>query len=398
MNKPAHRIEVLEESQTIAMAKASRQLKAQGIDVISLSFGEPDFKTPQHIRDAAKNFLDEGYVYYTPVAGIPDLRKAISEKFQRENNLSFSPDQVMVSTGAKHSLMNLILTLVDVGDEVVIPTPYWVSYSEMVKLAEGVSVFVAGSATNQFKITAEQLEQAITPKTRVLLFSSPCNPTGSVYSKEELHAFAKVLSKYPNIYVIADEIYEHINYVSRHETIAQFDEIKDRVVVVNGVSKAFAMTGWRLGYMGGPKWIIDACDKLQSQFTSGANAIAQHAAIAALNSPMEATHAMTREFKDRRDRVYERLSKINGLKTNLPDGAFYFFPEVTYFFGKKTPDGMLINNGEDLCMYLLHSAHVAVVPGSAFGAEGFIRLSYAASVEDLQKAVDRMQTALDKLN
>lgn len=396
MDKPAKRIEVLEESQTIAMAKASRQLKAQGFDVVNLSFGEPDFKTPEHIRDAAKKFLDGGYVYYTPVAGIPELRKAISEKFQRENNLTILPEQIVVSTGAKHSLMNLILVLVEVGDEVIIPTPYWVSYSEMVKLAEGTSVYVTGVEANDFKITPEQLENSITDKSRVFLFSSPCNPTGSVYSQEELHALAKVLAKYPRIYVVADEIYEHINFNGPHQSIAQFEELKDRVVVVNGVSKAFAMTGWRLGYIGAPAWIAAACDKLQSQFTSGSNAISQHAAIAALNSPMEATKEMCEIFRGRRDVVFERIKKIKGFETSEPHGAFYFFPNVSSYFGKKAGD-QIISNGEELCNYLLHEAHVAIVPGSAFGAEGYVRISYAASEADLLKAMDRIEMALNKL-
>ncbi len=396
MDKPAKRIEILEESQTIAMAKASRQLKAEGFDVVNLSFGEPDFKTPKHIRDAAKKFLDAGYIYYTPVAGIPTLRKAISEKFKRENDLDFTPEQIIVSTGAKHSLMNLILVLVEAGDEVIIPTPYWVSYSEMVKLAEGKSVFVHGTETNNFKITPEQLENSITEKSRVFLFSSPCNPTGSVYSKEELHALAKILAKYPNIYIVADEIYEHINFVGRHQSIAQFDELKGRVVVVNGVSKAFAMTGWRLGYIGAPLWIAAACDKLQSQFTSGTNAISQHAAIAALNSPMKSTSEMCEIFKGRRDKIYERLKKIKGFETKLPDGAFYFFPNVSYYFGKKAGD-LIINNSEDLCNFILHDAYVAIVPGSAFGAEGYVRISYAASEADLLKAMDRIEASLNKL-
>ncbi len=396
MDKPAKRIEVLEESQTIAMAKASRQLKAQGFDVVNLSFGEPDFKTPEHIRDAAKKFLDGGYVYYTPVAGIPELRKAISEKFQRENNLTILPEQIVVSTGAKHSLMNLILVLVEEGDEVIIPTPYWVSYSEMVKLAEGTSVYVTGVEANDFKITPEQLENSITDKSRVFLFSSPCNPTGSVYSKEELHALAKVLAKYPRIYVVADEIYEHINFNGPHQSIAQFEELKDRVVIVNGVSKAFAMTGWRLGYIGAPAWIAAACDKLQSQFTSGTNAISQHAAIAALNSPMESTKEMCEIFRGRRDVVFERIKKIKGFETREPHGAFYFFPNVSYYFGKKAGD-KIISNGEELCNYLLHEAHVAIVPGSAFGAEGYVRISYAASEADLLKAMDRIEMALNKL-
>ncbi len=396
MDKPAKRIEVLEESQTIAMAKASRQLKAKGFDVVNLSFGEPDFKTPEHIRDAAKKFLDGGYVYYTPVCGIPDLRKAISEKFKRENNLDFTPEQIVVSTGAKHSLMNLMLVLVEVGDEVIIPTPYWVSYSEMVKMAEGKCVFVKGAEGNNFKITPEQLENSITEKSRVFLFSSPCNPTGSFYSKEELKALATVLSKYPNIYIVADEIYEHINFAGKHESIAQFEQLKGRVVVVNGVSKAFAMTGWRLGYIGAPAWIAAACDKLQSQFTSGTNAIAQYAAIAALNSPMESTREMCEVFRGRRDTVYERIKKIKGFETRLPDGAFYFFPNVSYYFS-KTLNGKTISNGEELCNYLLHEAHVAIVPGSAFGAEGYVRISYAASEDDLLKAMDRIEAALSKL-
>ncbi len=396
MDKPAKRIEVLEESQTIAMAKASRQLKSQGYDVVNLSFGEPDFKTPEHIREAAKNFIDQGYVYYTPVAGIPELRQAICEKFKRENNLDFKPEQIIVSTGAKHSLMNLILTLVEVGDEVIIPTPYWVSYSEMVKLSEGTCVYVPGKEENNFKITPEQLEASITEKSRVFLFSSPCNPTGSVYTHDELHGLAKVLEKYPRIYVVADEIYEHINYVAKHETMAQFPELKNRVVVVNGVSKAFAMTGWRLGYIGAPEWIAAACDKLQSQFTSGTSAVSQHAAIAALNSPMEATKKMREIFTMRRDHIFERIQKIKGFKTISPDGAFYLFPNVSYYFGKKAGE-KIITNSDDLCQYLLFEAHVAIVPGSAFGAEGYVRISYAASEEDLQKAMDRIEEALNKL-
>ena len=396
MDKPAKRIEVLEESQTIAMAKASRQLKSQGYDVVNLSFGEPDFKTPEHIREAAKNFIDQGYVYYTPVAGIPELRQAICEKFKRENNLDFKPEQIIVSTGAKHSLMNLILTLVEVGDEVIIPTPYWVSYSEMVKLSEGTCVYVPGKEENNFKITPEQLEASITEKSRVFLFSSPCNPTGSVYTHDELHGLAKVLEKYPRIYVVADEIYEHINYVAKHETMAQFPELKNRVVVVNGVSKAFAMTGWRLGYIGAPEWIAAACDKLQSQFTSGTSAVSQHAAIAALNSPMEATKKMREIFTMRRDHIFERIQKIKGFKTISPDGAFYLFPNVSYYFVKKAGE-KIINNSDDLCQYLLFEAHVAIVPGRAFGAEGYVRISYAASEEDLQKAMDRIEEALNKL-
>lgn len=396
-NKPSNRILELEESQTIAMAKASRALKAKGIDVVNLSFGEPNFKTPAHIREAAKAFIDEGYVYYTPVAGDADLRKAVSEKFKRENNLNFSPEQVVVSTGAKHSIINVLLSLVNPGDEVVIPTPYWVSYSEMVKLAEGKTVYIETTVEQDFKISPEMLRRAISPKSKVFLFSTPCNPTGSVYSRQELEALAKVFEENPQIFIISDEIYEHINFDGTHFSLAQIESLQNRVVVVNGVSKAFAMTGWRVGYIGAPLWIAQACEKLQSQFTSGTNAVAQKAAIAALRSPLQSTYQMKEIFRKRRDMVLAAMKEIPGIKLNKPEGAFYVFPDVSSFFGKKYKE-YFIRNSDDLCMFLLNEAHVAIVPGSAFGAEGYVRFSYAASEEDLTKAMARLKETLDLLN
>jgi len=391
------RINNLSESQTIKMAKLGRELSAKGIDVINLSFGEPDFFTPQHVKEAGKQAIDDNYSYYTPVSGYPELRKAIAEKLLKENGLSYNFDQIVVSTGAKQSLANVILCLIDPGDEVIVPTPYWVSYSEMIKLAEGETVFINATVEQNFKITAEQLEAAITPKTKLFMFSSPCNPTGSVYSQEELASLAAVFEKYPNIYILSDEIYEHINFVGKHTSIASFDAIKDRVVVVNGFSKSYAMTGWRVGYVAANKEIASACDKLQGQITSGTCSIAQRAALKAYQDGLDTVHEMVAEFKKRRDVVYDLLKEVPGIKVNLPDGAFYFFPEVKSFFG-KTVNGQTINTAEDLSLYLLNEAHVSTVTGEAFGNEDCIRISYAASEDTLRDAVSRIANALSKIN
>ena len=391
------RINSLSESATLKMTKLGRELAAKGINVISLSVGEPDFNTPDLVKDAAKKALDENYTRYTPVPGYPELRKAIVEKLKNENGLDYDISQIVVSTGAKQSLSNVILTLINPGDEVIIPTPYWVSYSEMVVLAEGKSVFINTDIESNFKITPAQLEAAITPKTKVFMFSSPCNPTGSVYSKAELEALAKVFEKYPNIFISSDEIYEHINFVDKHESIAQFSAIKDRVIIVNGFSKAFAMTGWRLGYIAANKEIAAANDKMQGQTTSGTCSIAQRAGIAAYEGGLESVNKMKEAFARRRQLVYDLLNDIPGVKTNLPEGAFYFFPEISSFFGKKDQDGNIINNSGDLALYLLNQGHVATVDGNSFGNDNYIRLSYAASDENLKEALRRIKEALAKL-
>jgi aspartate aminotransferase len=393
----SHRVQVMEESQTIAMAKRARELASRGIDVINLSFGEPDFPTPSHIREAAKRAIDEGFTFYTPVAGYPDLRKAICEKFRRDNGLEFLPENIVVSTGAKQSIANVILSLVNPGDEVIIIGPYWVSYLEMVKLAEGVPVVVTGKIENKYKPLISELEAAVTEKTKAILYSSPSNPTGALFSAEELEKLADVLVRHPRIIAIADEIYEYINFVGRHESLGAIERVKERVVTVNGLSKGFAMTGWRLGFIGAPKWIADACDKMQGQFTSGANSITQRAAITALTEDLGPTRELTRRFQIRRDRVLELSSRIPGFRNMIPDGAFYLFPEVDAYFGRKTPDGLKINNATDLCMYLLNRAHVSVVTGDAFGAPQCIRISFAAADEVLEKAFHRMEEALKEL-
>jgi aspartate aminotransferase len=390
------RIQNLSESQTIKMAKLGRELSAKGINVINLSFGEPDFKTPQYIKDAANEAMEKDFTYYTPVSGYPELRKSIAQKLKRENNLDFNFDQIVVSTGAKQALANALMVMLNPGDEVIIPTPYWVSYSELVKLAEGESVYINATAAQNFKITAAQLEAAITPKTKLFMFSSPCNPTGSVYSKEELESLAKVFEKYPNIYIISDEIYEHINFVGGHESIAQFSSIKERVIVINGFSKAFSMTGWRIGYLAASKEIADAADKLQGQITSGTSSITQKAGIAACNGGLESVHEMRDAFLKRRGIVYDLLSQIEGLEVNLPDGAFYFFPNVSSFFGKSV-NGQKINTAEELSLYLLNEAHVSTVTGEAFGNDECIRISYAASEDELREACKRIAAALAKL-
>lgn len=391
------RIQNLTESQTIKMAKLGRELAAKGVKVINLSFGEPDFHTPQYIKDAAVDAMEKNFTYYSPVSGYPDLRKAISDKLKRENNLDFAPEQIVVSTGAKQALANALLCLINPGEEVIIPTPYWVSYSEMVKLAEGESVFINATVENNYKITPEQLEAAITPKTKLFMFSSPCNPTGSVYSKEELAGLVKVFEKHPQVYILSDEIYEHINFVGGHASIAEFPSVKERVIVVNGFSKGFAMTGWRLGYLAASKEIAAATDKLQGQTTSGTCSITQKAGLAALLGGLETVHQMRDAFLTRRDLVYGLLSQIPGVKVNLPEGAFYFFPDVSSFFGKKTAEGEVINNADDLCIYILNEAHVSTVTGEAFGNPDCIRISYAASEEELKEACSKITAALAKL-
>jgi aspartate aminotransferase len=397
MNALSNRINQLFESATIKMAKMGRELAAKGVDVISLSLGETDFYTPDFVKEAAKDAIDQNFSYYTPVAGYPELRKAIAAKLKRENNLDYDFDQIVVSTGAKQSLANAILCVVNPGDEVVIPTPYWVSYSELVKLAEGESVFIHTTLESDFKITAEELEAVITSKTKLFMFSSPNNPTGSVYTHDELASLVKVFEKYPQIYIISDEIYEHINFLNEHESIAQFDSIKDRVIIINGLSKAYAMTGWRIGYSATNKELAAACEKLQSQITSGTCSITQKAGVAAYEGGLDTVKEMKAVFKERRDLVFGLLKDIPGLKVNLPGGAFYFFPDVSSFFGKTAPDGSTIKNAEDLSLYLLNIGHVATVSGDSFGDPNSIRLSYAAADKKLIEAMKRIKEALGAL-
>ncbi len=397
MSKLADRISHLAESQTIAMAKLSRELQEQGLDVISLSLGEPDFVTPADIRESAKKAIDDGFTKYSPIAGFADLRQAISTKFKNENNLDYAPDQVVVSTGAKQSIANVVLSLVNPGEEVIVPAPYWVSYTQMIRLAEGKAVFIPTTVASDYKITPEQLRNSITAKSKLMIFSSPCNPSGSVYSRDELEALAKVIAEKEDLYVISDEIYEHINFGGGHESIAQFDFIRDRVIVVNGVSKGYAMTGWRIGYIGAPKWIAAACDKMQGQFTSGTSSISQKAATAALQSGTGFYDQMRETYKHRRDFVVSELKKVTGLKVNMPMGAFYVFPDVSYFFG-KTDGSTIIDNATGFCMYLLKDARVSMVTGDAFGDGNCVRLSYATSEELLKEAMKRVQVSLAKLH
>lgn len=393
MQKLAERINKLEESATIKMAGLSRELKAKGIDVIDLSLGEPDFGTPEHIKNAAKQAIDAGFSHYTPVPGYLDLREAISLKFKRDNGLDYGVDQIITSTGAKQTLMNVILSVVDMGDEVIIPGPFWVSYAAMVQLADGVAKILPSGIDTNFKISPAQLESAITPRTKMFLFSSPCNPSGTVYNYEELAAFADILGRYPDIVIVADEIYEHINFIGKHVSIGQFDAVKDRVVTVNGLSKGFAMTGWRLGYMGAPLYIANACNKMQGQFTSATCSITQRAAITALTGDMTPTHLMKEAFQHRRELVRKGLQDIPGLKVNDPEGAFYFFPDVSAFLGKSY-NGQVINDADELSMYLLHTGHVSTVSGAPFFNPECIRLSYATSDEKLGIAIQRMKQAL----
>ncbi len=396
----AQRIRNLSESETLAMTRKSREMKEQGIDVINLSIGEPDFNTPEEIREAAKKAIDENKSHDPPVAWYPELKNAIAAKLKRDNDLDYTPDQIVVSAGAKHTIANTIICLVEPGDEVIIPAPYWVSYKEIIKLARGKSVIINTTADTDFKMTPEQLKAAITPKTKALIFSSPCNPTGSVYSKDELFAIAKVVAEHKNMFILSDEIYELINFECQHESIAQFDFIKDQVVTINGVSKGFAMTGWRLGYMAAPVWLAKACDKLQGQMTSATCSISQYAAMEAMRTDPKkslAVRDMVFTFRKRRKLVLEVLKTIPGIKTNMPKGAFYFFPDVSWYYGKKN-GSKVIKNASDLSMYLLEEAHVAVVPGDAFGNPDCIRISYAASKELLIEAMNRIKKALVKLN
>ncbi|QCR21080.1 pyridoxal phosphate-dependent aminotransferase [Pontibacter sp. SGAir0037] len=396
VNILSDRISALAESQTIAMAKKGRELAAQGYDVINLSFGEPDFQTPQYIKDAAKQAIDDGFTFYTPVPGYPELRQAIVDKLKRDNNLDYKPENIVVSTGAKQSIANVVMCLVNPGDEVIIFSPYWVSYEEIVKLAEGVPVQVQGRLENDFKVTPEQLESAITSNTKLVMYSSPSNPTGSVLDEDELLALARVLEKHPQVYVMADEIYEYINFEGKHASMAAFDFIKDRVITVNGFSKGYAMTGWRVGYIAANKEIASACDKMQSQITSGTCSIAQKAAYAALQGGKASAEEMTAAYLRRRDLVLGLMQDIPGLKTNVPTGAFYIFPDVSSYFGKSY-NGQTIENAYDLCMFLLTDAHIASVSGEAFGAPQCIRFSYATSDEKLVEAFSRIKSSLAKL-
>lgn len=393
----SERLNAMEESATLAMSRKSRELKAEGKDVISLSLGEPDFFTPQFIKDAALEAMNNNFTMYTPVPGYDDLREAICEKFERDNGLKYTKDQIVVSTGAKQSIANVVLSLIGNGDEVIIPAPYWVSYLEIVKVAEGVPVVISAGIEHDFKITGKELEDAITPKSKLMIFSTPCNPTGTVYTKEELRDLADVIKKYPNLVVICDEIYEHINFTGKHESLAQFSDVYDQVVTVNGMSKAWAMTGWRMGYIGAPKIIADACTKIQGQFTSGTCSITQKASIAALKADPSVLDEMIAAFDKRRHLVLKALNDMPGVKTNIPDGAFYVFPDVSTFFGKSY-GSFKINTAEDLCLYLLSEALVGLVTGDAFGDPNCIRISYAASEETLKSAMSRIKSALEKLN
>ena len=390
----SERVKNLATSQTLAMAAKARELRGQGKDVIGLSLGEPDFNIPDFIKEAAKKAIDENYNSYTPVDGYLDLKKAIIKKFERDNGLIYSPSQIVVSTGAKQALYNIASILINPGDEVILPCPYWVSYADIVKLKGGIPVEVKTDIENDFKMTGVQLESAITEKTKMIWFSSPCNPSGSVYSDEELSALSKVLEFNENIFIVSDEIYEHINYQGGHNSIGTYNAVKDRTITVNGVSKAFAMTGWRIGYIGAPEWIARACNKVQGQVTSGANCIAQRAVITALNENPDKIEYMVEEFKARRDLILELLGEIKGFNCNIPDGAFYVFPDISHYFG-RTIDGFEINNASDMSMFLLEKALVATVTGNAFGNPNCIRISYAASKEQIVEAVKRIKSAIE---
>ncbi|MBE9488707.1 MAG: pyridoxal phosphate-dependent aminotransferase [Bacteroidetes bacterium] len=394
MNQLSDRILNMSTSATLAMAAKARELRTEGKDIIGLSLGEPDFNTPDFIKDAAIQAIKENYNSYTPVDGYVELKEAIITKFKRDNNLTYTLPQIVVSTGAKQSLANIAAVMLNKGDEVILPCPYWVSYSDIVKLNEGIPVEVKTSIDNDFKMTASQLEAAITPKTKMIWFSSPCNPSGSVYSKTELRALADVLQKHPNIFVVSDEIYEHINFVGGHESMAQFEDMYGRTITVNGVSKAFAMTGWRIGFIGAPDWIARACNKMQGQITSGANCIAQRAVITAMQAEPSKVQFMVDEFKNRRDLVLKLLNGIEGFKTNIPEGAFYVFPNISSYFG-KTLRGTTINNATDFSLYLLEHALVATVTGDAFGNPDCIRISYAASQDQIIEAIKRIKDSLN---
>jgi aspartate aminotransferase len=388
------------EPETLKMAKLGRELRAQGIDVVDLSVGEPDFNTPEHIKEAAKKAIDENWSHYTPVPGYLELREAICRKLKRDNGLEYTPLQIVVSTGAKQSIANVMLSILDDDDEIIIPTPYWVSYSEIARFGRGKVVFINTTMETGFKLTPEQLKKAITDKTKLFIFSSPCNPTGAVYTKDELEGLANVFRKYPEVCIISDEIYEYIDYAhdngGGHQSIAQFDDLKDRIIIVNGLSKGFAMTGWRLGYIAAPTEIAKACEKIQGQFTSGTNSIAQRAAITALDSPLSSTYEMVKEFKARKERVMQLLKDIPGLKYTEPDGAFYIFPEVKSYYGKKAGNEV-INNASDLCMYLLNTSHVSTVSGDAFGEPSCIRISFANNMKNIEEGLKRIKNGLEAL-
>ena len=391
------RLELFNEPETLKMARLGRELRAQGKDVIDLSLGEPDFDTPAHIKDSLKRAVDENWSHYPPVAGYPELREAVCYKLRRDNGLEYLPENVLVSTGAKQSLANVVMAIVDKGDQVVIPTPYWVTYSEIVKLCEGEVVLVRTDVENRYKITPEQLEAAITPRTTLFMFSSPCNPSGAVYSREELAALAEVFRRHPHVYILSDEIYEYINFVGRHESIAQFHDLKDRTVIVNGLSKGYAMTGYRLGYIAAHPAVVKACEKLQGQITSGTNSVTQRGAITALTGDMRPTEDMNREFARRRARMLELLGAIPGIRVAEPDGAFYVFPVVTAYFGKSDGE-TTIHDADDLCMYILDRAHVSTVTGRAFGEPQCIRISFANSMQKIEEAMARISAVLAGLS
>ncbi len=384
------------EPETLRMAKLGRELRAKGLDIVDLSLGEPDFDTPDHIKEAAKKAIDENWSHYTPVSGYLDLREAVCHKLLRDNRLHYKAENIVVSTGAKQSLANVILSVVDAGDEAIIPTPFWVTYAALVHMAGATVKLMKTSLQNGYKISAQELEAAITPKTKLFLFSSPCNPSGAVYTKEELQSLAEVFKKHPQIIIISDEIYEYINYSGNHYSIAEDEGLKEQVVIVNGLSKGFAMTGWRLGYIAAPLTIAKACDKLQGQFTSGTNAVTQRAAITALTAPLDATHAMVKEFARRRKKILELMKEVEGFRFTEPDGAFYAFPCIEYYFGKWDGEEV-IGNADDLCMYLLNKGHVSTVTGAAFGDDDCIRLSFANSMENIEKGFERIKSALGKL-
>jgi aspartate aminotransferase len=396
MEKLSRRLQQLNPSATVAMNQKTQDLQARGIDVINLSVGEPDFNTPDHVKEAAKKAIDNNYSFYSPVPGYKDLKEAVVRKLKRENNLDYKPEEIVVSNGAKHSIANAILCLIDNGDEVIVPAPYWVSYTDLVKLAEGTPVVVKTNLENNFKMTPADLEKAITPKTKALILCSPSNPTGGVYNHEEMKGLAEVLKRHPQVFIISDEIYEHINFVGKHESMAQFDFLKDRVVTVNGVSKAYAMTGWRIGYLAAPAWISKACTNLQGQVTTGPSSIAQRASIAALDSDPSVVEGMRKVFHRRRDLVTKMVQDIPGVKLSVPDGAFYVFPDVSSFYGKSDGNSV-IRNSDEMSLYLLDKGFIATVPGSAFGDDRCIRISYATSDEKLVKALTQMKEALGKL-
>ena len=392
------RISEIVESQTLAMTKRSRELKATGVDVINLSIGEPDFDTPRHIIEAAYQAMLDGYTHYPPVSGLPELRSAIANKLKKENGFHFEAENIIVSNGAKHSLLNAILSIVNPGDEVLVPAPFWVSYPSLIQYAGGVPVEIPSTVESDFKVSAEQLEAAITTKTKMLIFSSPCNPSGSVMSESELLAWKNVLIKHPNIFILSDEIYEKINYAGKHHSLASYPELEGRIAVINGMSKGYAMTGWRMGYLAGPKELVQACDKIQGLMTSGASSVSQMASVAALNGPQDEVEVMRNTFEKRRNIFHAALSLIPNLPCNLPEGAFYLFPDVSYYLGAKTPEGKTITTADELCLYLLDKGHVSAVSGEAFGHANCIRFSYAAAEELLIEAAERIAEAFRNLS